>query len=654
MKQIFALLLISLVFFSPFFVNPERLTKRGNDLSEEFIPLFAYFKRSLWEFGEIPFWQNSVLSGSPLLGDPQNPWAYPLYWLYILLPRDLVSIFLFTFHFFLAGFFTYWLIRSLGLSKQASFIGGLVYMLAPKLTAHLEAGHLGMVIAFSFAPLFFLATKKMLAEPKLVWPLLFGLSGGWMLVTYFTVFYYALIGVICIAGWYMLNRGVKRMKWRRILIALLVMVGISLPQLLAGSEFLSLSNRDNLTFTDIAQPLWSWKKIFVALVYPFAQSYNSLQTEEVLFPGFLPSVLALIGFLTLNRRYKIVAFFVFISVLLISINTKTPIYKLLYTYLPGMRYLRITTRGWFIVSLLFSVLAGYGIDNLGRVVQSFKRLNYFVLATTVLAVIELSLLGYWRLAKPVEPSRQLPESFTNFFNQESEYYRVYCTTGCVPLGKFTPSGKGNVGGYNPVHLAIYDEYLRRAGGYTFSGFSPILPPYQIYDEKPQPSAKLLGLLATRYVLSPYPLKDSSFKEIAKKGEYILYRNLGEVPHVSWQKQGQTVPLQFRWGSNGGIISTKGLINVEVVVSEIYYPAWKAKNEQGEYLTVKKKNDIIFSVPISVPTSSITIFYQPEGIPWSLTICLGTYFGIVIYVGFKLTSHIIPFITSMIRIIRVRG
>ena len=80
MKKIAAILLplglITTLVYLPILVNPELLLERGNDLQEQFWPVFYFVKQHLLEGGSLPLWINLFFSGMPLLPDPQAPLFY--------------------------------------------------------------------------------------------------------------------------------------------------------------------------------------------------------------------------------------------------------------------------------------------------------------------------------------------------------------------------------------------------------------------------------------------------------------------------------------------------------------------------------------------------------------------------------------------------
>ena len=107
---------------------------------------------------------------------------------------------------------------------------------------------------------------------------------------------------------------------------------------------------------------------------------------------------------------------------------------------------------------------------------------------------------------------------------EGTLVRAYCTTGCLDRLTAHRMGIALLGGNNPIQLKSFVEYLQMAGGYKEQGYHPILPPYTVFNQLPQPNAELSAQTATKFVVSPYELMDNNLKLIDQEGDYRLYLN----------------------------------------------------------------------------------------------------------------------------------
>ena len=116
--------------YLPFLQNPCRLFERGNDLQEQFWPVFYFIKQQFLTHHSLPFWNNLFFSGIPLLPDPQFPLFYPQYLAFLILPVVAAILLLIALHTLLGGIGAYWAARrGLGLTRNASVFVGMLFLL---------------------------------------------------------------------------------------------------------------------------------------------------------------------------------------------------------------------------------------------------------------------------------------------------------------------------------------------------------------------------------------------------------------------------------------------------------------------------------------------------------------------------------------------
>ena len=101
--------------------------------------------------------------------------------------------------------------------------------------------------------------------------------------------------------------------------------------------------------------------------------------------------------------------------------------------------------------------------------------------------------------------------------------------------------------------------MQEAGGYSFDRFSVIHPPYQVYDQKPQPIAEKLARLGVSVVLSPYVLNDQKLHLLGVSNEIFIYLN---TRFTKEQILSDLLPPEtdvWKWFMIGGVISIISLI-----------------------------------------------------------------------------------------------
>jgi hypothetical protein len=250
-KLIFA---ITLIFFLPFIFKPETLLNRNNDLSE-FRNLYIFFQQNI-KAGHIPLWQNRILVGSPLLGDPQSPILYPFNYLLLIFNINQFFLLYFFCHFFLAYLGTFYLAKKLKFNNLSSLITGFIYAYSPIMIGHLEAGHLNMLAAFSWFPIFILAILNIKTKPKVFNSLLLGVSASYIFVNYLTIFIYAAF-VGCFLVIYRID--LKKQLGYFLLSAIIFLI-ICLPQLIISVQYFPLTTRNLITLEDIGPKIFSIRK----------------------------------------------------------------------------------------------------------------------------------------------------------------------------------------------------------------------------------------------------------------------------------------------------------------------------------------------------------------------------------------------------------
>jgi hypothetical protein len=175
---------IALLVFQPvFFFWRVLINPRAHipfDLEGFHLPLIAYVAE-LVRRGVAPLWDPYFYAGVPIHADSQAQLFYPLNWLAILAAAHGNGQSLFYWvefmvplHMILAGLFTFWLLRRLGVEAPAAFFGATVYQLGGYFAS--QAQHLGAVCCGAWLPLVILAIFENRARLRLRWICILGLA----------------------------------------------------------------------------------------------------------------------------------------------------------------------------------------------------------------------------------------------------------------------------------------------------------------------------------------------------------------------------------------------------------------------------------------------------------------------------------------------
>lgn len=513
---------IVLVFFLPFLFKPQLLTIRDNDLGRTYMPLFGFFKDSIYTKHQFPIWRPSQMMGETLIGNPLWSPLYPPNLIFLLLPIGLGAVVYLIFHLLLAAASTYFLGRALKLSPASSVAAALFYTFSTKILLHISAGHITMIASSSFIPLAFLSTVSLIKKPSFAWIALGAISLASMYISYPTILYYTAIFLVIYCVYKYPHRS-KKIDFRQsakyfspLAVLAVVTFGLAAAALLPQIEFAPFSTRSSMSFIDVAQPTWNLKRFATSLLFPYME-FSDFDHEAFLYLGAVPMFLALFGFWYLSKTRKIIVGAFGLLAAAFAAGASTPVFKLAYEFLPVLRYSRITTRLWFQVALVVALLAAFGISKIKSktvtliLITVFLIENLFIGYTKILSVPNLSFAN---------------ESLYRHLAADNQAFRVYCTTYCFNPQLLAKYKINILAGETPIQDKKVVEFLESAGNYKYGHLAVIFPPYQIWQvpNPPQPNPGLLAAADVKYAASTYELKGDSFKFVGKFENIFLYRN----------------------------------------------------------------------------------------------------------------------------------
>lgn len=630
-KNLLILAAIAFFYFLPFIIKPDLLLVRDNDLQQQFWPFFYFIKQKLWETHTLPFWNNLILSGTPLLPDPQFSLFYPLNIIFLFFPTDLAFIVYFFLHTFMGGLGIYLVTRKFfNFSYIASLFSVSLYIASPRLAGYLEAGHSGLVASFGWLPWIIFATGMIVKKPRLIWPMVFGISLVGVFFTHTITFVLSLIasGIFFIALLFLkLSNNLKKSIFLLIL-GLLFTFGLTAITLLPQLDWASQTTRFLLIQDRQVYPQWfSVKEFFQNIFTPWIGGYSSLwniDTEKWLSLGTISLFLAGFGFLKLSKNLKITFTFIAFFITLIALNNASPIYPFLISQ-DWYVLMRVSTRVWFIPLFIVTFLAGFGLEKLLK----SKANKSYVILIAVLVIAELLLLSWARLFKPIPPQEKIvPQKIYEFLKQDRDKYRVFCLTRCIPQQEAAIFNLELVEGYNTLQQINYYKHMWQLSGGYWDYYTLALPPMGAKFLKLNPDAASLGLYNTKYIISPYILENINFTLVEKIGDFFVYQNnLFQSRAYFWTEQrtpGNQAPI---------LIYTPNLIRVDtsknqtkrLVLAEVYSPGWEAYLNGKEKIPVQETPNSLRLVDIRPDTKFVEFKYEPKSYQIGKIISLATIF-----------------------------
>lgn len=276
--------------------------------------------------------------------------------------------------------------RAMGMRPPAALLTAMVWMLCGHLVTLIHAGHFQKVMALGWLP--WMAAGAMLAAEGRGGRRLRGmvlLGGGLGLILLSGHPQIAYTGMAITGGWaawVLAARKSRRARWKASVLAPVAGValgmGVGGAQLLPGLEMSQWSNRaGGLSYEEAVATSYPPGEIGEFVVprlkgsSVFGDVYHGDWGERIVsdYIGF-PVVLLAVGalFLAGRRRVHRAAFWAAVAVLsmAVAVGSHTPLYRVLFDWLPGFASFRSPGTFMCATSLALAVLAGMGLDGLLR------------------------------------------------------------------------------------------------------------------------------------------------------------------------------------------------------------------------------------------------------------------------------------------------
>jgi hypothetical protein len=373
-----ALLLLGLplLFFPELIFGGQTLTRM--DITWIQYPLHVFAAESL-RAGQWPIWNPYALFGFAAFAEQQASMLSPLNSVFLLpIPSYLALNWFVLLHVGLAAASTFALARTLGVGPAGAVLAGLSFGFGGTLTAQITdfCTMTGMAWMPAALCLIILSNERR----SRAWPILTGVVVALQILdaqgqlVFYTVL---LLGAYTIYESVRLIR--RRATWleitrpaRVLVLTGLVSFGLSAVQLLPTLELLHEALRSHgMSLKEITSqsihPLQLLELLIPNVYGNPVLGYKGLDSFEELFAyfGLLPLFLLLPAW---RRRSTPHARFLWLAlpvVLLLALGGYTPLYTWLQG-VPGFNLFRIPGRWMMVISLVWALLAGYGLDELSR------------------------------------------------------------------------------------------------------------------------------------------------------------------------------------------------------------------------------------------------------------------------------------------------
>lgn len=588
------------------------ITNRSNDLDSFFFPLIYFIKDQILRYHVIPLWNPMILSGTPLLPDPQSTLFYLPNVLFLLLPINTGFIFIITLHAVLSALGIKLISKLLKLSKLATIFTLIVYIFSPKLFGLLEAGHYGLIISYYLLPwvafCLFSLSKKF--NKKIFILLIITLLA--IFLNHVLTFFITAIGLM-VFNLFMFWQTSEKKYLLIIFFGLLATMGLGAFVLFPQLEWTKYTNRSLLITNPDVYPKWNGLRDFlIDMFVPWLLGKNylwNIDSEKWLTGGLMINLLAIIGYINLKKSLKLTILFVSIFTISICLNNISPFYELL-IHFPPYLLLRVSTRFWLPFYLILILLAGFGLN---KITFQNKRLAYLLFGMGLIEVFSLSFL---RISKPVVYPLTVPQGVYSFLGQDKSTYRIFCITDCIPQKEAAMHSLELIEGYSTLIQTNYNREAWQFTGQFWNYYSLSVPPSGIIQfTKIKPNPYALGLYNTKYIISPYSLDDPHLRLLNNLSGYLIYLNQDFLPRAYfWNNH------SFE-GEAPILNSSPNLIRVDVkndglkhlILSQTFNNGWKAYLNGTKEVTIQETPEGLSSIDLDSSVSFVEFKYQPESL-----------------------------------------
>lgn len=371
-----ALALLVIIFFHSALLGGEQFF--AGDTYRFFYPL-KKMAADLVRAGKAPVWNPLVHSGMPLHAAIQAAVFYPFSVLFYVLPFDFAFKCYVALHVFLAAVGTYFLMRRWRLDAVPAALAGIVYAFSGYMISFIDG--LNIFSSIAWAPVVFLLFERAIEKPAVAPVVIAALALSAQTLAGDPVSgYYTLL--LCVAYWMVtiVTTAVRRRPRRETLSRIFVLPAIAVVvfclcyvQIGPSQELTRYSTRTAAMSLDKAtvHPIEPLRLLTLFVPYLFGNPLENIYDWGRIFAPHFPLVRSLyIGALSLLLipiaivvfKEKRVHFFtgvLFVS-LLLSLGKYTPIYGILYKFLPMFDRFRYPTKAFFLVTFAGAVLAGFG------------------------------------------------------------------------------------------------------------------------------------------------------------------------------------------------------------------------------------------------------------------------------------------------------
>ncbi len=405
---------------------------------------------------------------------------------------------------------------------------------------------------------------------------------------------------------------------------------------------------------------------------------KSVFWEDFGYAGLVAILLALYGVKSGWKSWHVKFFFLAgVGAFILVLGPNTPIYELVFNVVPGMKFFRFPTRFLFIVDASIAVLASIGatrlLENFRKKKDFSRQLGYALVAITILDLFYFQLrqnpivdMDEWRATPETAPILQ----------GDSSLFRIYSPGASDMHKRAFSQARGWSGSLQPY--VEQRKFLQPSshvlhGFSTADGYAQLTPGYVvdvwgdqnrgglIYEtarlqnnlfSTTQAFMNILSMNNIKYVLSPWPLGGGFMTPVDTVRGVYLFSNptvldraycvggyvigktenerkqilrsqsfrpsdtviLEEPPTLSPDTGHNARAVIEQYSANEVRIRVRAERNTILVLSDTYYPGWKAFVDNSE-TTILKANHHQRAVCVPSGDHSVRFVFESSAIRW---------------------------------------
>ncbi len=366
---------------------------------------------SMLRHGQMPFWNQYIFSGTPLMADFNAGAFHPLMGLFVLLPDRAAWIATEVILFSVIAVGMYVFLRALKLSTGACVLAAATFAFAGPVLS--QVNHVDMTEGFAAIPWMLLAVLHIVRDGRWRWTIVLGIAYASVILAGAPEA--MLDEALLIGAFAVMSAGLNRERWWRVLTR--CAAGAALALSLAAIQWLPGLDaiRNSQRASGVAAAAGSYPRPFTILgLVPYlnggyghlneAQFFSQYNLPEVgIYLGILP-VIALLTLLNprwpsrIPPRDRLTWYAVGLFGLLLALGSNTPL-EHLFNSLPLYGHQRLQSRNMITVATAVCVLFAGWIDRT-RAPRRHEAMTRYDRAMALLPLGLVGALAIWALASP--------------------------------------------------------------------------------------------------------------------------------------------------------------------------------------------------------------------------------------------------------------